>query len=86
MSKNKPPIWARVIAMVIAATLDNLFLLIALGWLVAGDVPMFAVFLVIAFFNRLTEIRDAIQSHKPEFILTLNSVLPKKAVAVEEHF
>lgn len=78
MENKKPPLWARIIGSIVAYAFDNSLMLIALGWAIYGDAAMCVIFMVIAFYERLTQIRDRISSS--EFNLTINKTEPNTVI------
>lgn len=62
----------RVVAMLLAFVTDNLWMIGAVCWGSFGDYKMAAFCLALAFYTRLTEIRDGMSS--PEVTVNLNSV------------
>lgn len=68
--EKKPALWARIIGALVAGAADNFWLLFAAGWLIYGDTAMCLISIMLAFYHRLTQIRDRISM--PEFTLTIN--------------
>lgn len=66
---QQPPLWARIAGKIVVATLDNLFLIVAIALLVVAKPTDAAVAMLMAFYVRLTEVRDAVKSSEIEITL-----------------
>lgn len=79
MENKKPPLWARIIGKVVASVVDNVWVLLATGWFAYGDAAVGLFCVALAFYDRLTQIRDEIT--RREFTLTINKT--KQPVVTE---
>lgn len=62
MENKKPALWIRALALITATVLDDFMLICFLIALLMQSWGWAAGFLVVAFYGRLTEIRNAIRS------------------------
>ncbi len=81
MQNKKPPLWARIMGVVIAYAIDNATMLLALVFFAFGEGALGVAFVIFAFYERLTQIRDKIAL--PEFNLTINKGGENATVTLE---
>lgn len=72
--KEKPSIAARILGFAIVFTIDNLLMLTATVAFCFEQFPMALWFAIWAFYERMTEIRNAIRSNEVQ--ITMSSSVP----------
>lgn len=66
---QQPPLWARIAGKIVVSILDNLFLIVAIALLCSDKPTDAAIAMLMAFYVRLTEVRDAVKSSEIEITL-----------------